>query len=526
MEKFFKRKSAVEQDSNPTPKICDKRSRVDLNNLPSDPGLRQKISDYHPNDQEEIRRAYIQKGPCQPIMKEFPQREISGVLRRFQSDWYKLYGNWLEYSKEKDAAFCLCCYLFRTDINWQVGGDTFVNGGFRTWNKKDRLEVHVGGQNSAHNLAWKKCTDLMNQKQHIQSVFYKQSEQAKIEYRLRLNASVDCIRFLLRQGLAFRGHDESDNSNSKGNFLELLQFLDDHNEFIQEVMLQNTPKNNKLCHHDIQQDIVNAAASETTNAIIKDLGNDLFSILVDESRDISVKEQMVIVVRYVDKRGIITERFLGIVHVVDTTALSLKAAIESLFSKHGLSLCRLRGQGYDGASNMRGEFNGLKTLFMKENGSAFYVHCFAHQLQLTLVVVANNHHDIATLFCLVTKLVNVVGGSCKRQDILRDKQVAKVAEALQTGELSSGRGLNQETSLKRAGDTRWGSHYRTVLNLILMFSSTIDVLEIIQDNGLHSDQRVETSFLMESVQSFEFAFSLHLMKNVLGITNELSLALQ
>ena len=59
-----------------------------------------------------------------------------------------------------------------------------------------------------------------------------------------------------------------------------------------------------------------------------------------------------------------------------------------------------------------------------------------------------------------------------------------------------------------------------------MFSSTIDVLEIIQDNGLHSDQRVEASFLMESVQSFEFAFSLHLMKNVLGITNELSLALQ
>ena len=104
MEKFFKRKSvdsAVEQDSNPTTKICDKRSRVDLNNLPSDLGLRPKISYYHPNDQEEIRRVYIQKGPCQPIMKEFSQREISGVLRRFQSDWYKLYENWLEYTKKR-----------------------------------------------------------------------------------------------------------------------------------------------------------------------------------------------------------------------------------------------------------------------------------------------------------------------------------------------------------------------------------------------------------------------------------------
>ena len=68
-------------------------------------------------------------------------------------------------------------------------------------------------------------------------------------------------------------------------------------------MLRNNPKNNKLTHHDIQKDIVNAAACETTNAIIKDLGDELFSILVDESRDMSVKEHMAVVVHYVDKGG-------------------------------------------------------------------------------------------------------------------------------------------------------------------------------------------------------------------------------
>ena len=30
-------------------------------------------------------------------------------------------------------------------------------------------------------------------------------------------------------------------------------------------------------------------------------------------------------------------------------------------------MSRLRGQGYDGESNMQGEFNGLKTLILKEN---------------------------------------------------------------------------------------------------------------------------------------------------------------
>ena len=38
------------------------------------------------------------------------------------------------------------------------------------------------------------------------------------------------------------------------------------------------------------------------------------------------------------KKGIVIERFLGIVHVSSTTTSSLKTAIEYLFSQHGLSL--------------------------------------------------------------------------------------------------------------------------------------------------------------------------------------------
>jgi hypothetical protein len=86
----------------------------------------------------------------------------------------------------------------------------------------------------------------------------------------------------------------------------------------------------------------------------------------------------------------------------------------------------LRGQGYDGASNMRGELNGLKTFILNENSFAYYVHCFAHQLQLTLVAVAKNHIQIATFFSLVNSVFNVVGASCKRHDTLHEKRIAEV----------------------------------------------------------------------------------------------------
>ena len=151
----------------------------------------------------------------------------------------------------------------------------------------------------------------------------------------------------------------------------------EHNESINEV-LQKASKNCKLTHREIQKDIVNAIAHETSKAIIKDLDNEFFLILVDESHDISVKEQMALVLRYVIKKGIIIERFLGIVHVGSNTVLSLKYAIKCLLCEHNLSLLKLRGQGYDGVSNMQGNINGLKTIILKENKSAFYVHCFAH----------------------------------------------------------------------------------------------------------------------------------------------------
>ena len=85
------------------------------------------------------------------------------------------------------------------------------------------------------------------------------------------------------------------------------------------------------------------------------------------------------------KGGVLVERFLGIQHVPNTSSAALKKALLEVFRKHGLLIARLRGQGYDGASNMRGEFNGLKKLIRDENPYAFYVHCFAHQLQLIVV---------------------------------------------------------------------------------------------------------------------------------------------
>ncbi|KAH0713615.1 hypothetical protein KY289_009574 [Solanum tuberosum] len=209
--------------------------------------------------------------------------------------------------------------------------------------------------------------DLKNQRQSIQSSFDKQSEKARSDYRMRLNASIDVARFLLTSGFSFRGHDESEGSEYKGAFLELLKWYGDRSFDVGRVILGNAPQNDMMICPTIQKDIVEACAKETTKAIIEDLDGDYFGILVDESKDVSHKEQMALILRYVNKSGMVIERFLG----------------------------------YDGASNMQGEINGLKSLILQDTSSAYSIHCFAHQLQLALVEIHfDNIKKISWKSCL------------------------------------------------------------------------------------------------------------------------------
>nr|XP_028948096.1 zinc finger MYM-type protein 1-like [Malus domestica] len=189
------------------------------------------------------------------------------------------------------------------------------------------------------------------------------------------------------------------------------------------------------------------------------------------------REQVAVVLCYVNKKGKAIEKFLGVQHVTSTTSSSLEEAIERFFATTNLSISKLRGQGYDGASNMKGELNGLKTKILNKYPQAFYVHYFAHQLQLALVAVAKGIEGVVIFFNNASILVNTIGSSCKCRDAFREKQLEQNKKALDVGDLEMGRGLNQKSSLMCPCDTRWNSHYGTIVSIIVMFEAVVEVLE-------------------------------------------------
>ncbi|KAG2650687.1 hypothetical protein PVAP13_1NG201200 [Panicum virgatum] len=315
---------------------------------------------------------------------------------------------------------------------------------------------------SHHNDARNACADFKNQRAGVDSKLQTYGKDSEKRYKIRLATALDSTKYLIKQGLSFHGHDESSSSLNKGNYLEMIDSYKEKNE----------------------DDLVKACAQEVSKVIMGEIGDRHFSVLIDESREISIREQMVVVVRLVNSKGNIVERFLGLKHVKETSSEALKKDFVEMLGSHKLPIARIRGQGYDGASNMRGEFNGLHKLIRDDNPYAFYIHCFSHQLQL--VVVA-------------------------RKDLLTEKHHDNILDRLDSGEILSGRGQHQMTSLVRPGDTRWGSHFNTLLRI----ESTWDaILPANNAGGLH---------IMES---FNFVFIMKMMLKLFRITNELSQCLQ
>ena len=97
-------------------------------NIEHDPRSKAPISNYPVNNQDSVRRIYIALVPCQPNMRRdnFPQHDCEG-MRRFQPNWFDEF-KWLEYSVQKDAAYCFVCYLFK-DRSKFPGEDAFVEDG-------------------------------------------------------------------------------------------------------------------------------------------------------------------------------------------------------------------------------------------------------------------------------------------------------------------------------------------------------------------------------------------------------------
>lgn len=257
-----------------------------------------------------------------------------------------------------------------------------------------------------------------------------------------------------------------------------------------------------LLSNRTQNDIIKALATFTKREIRKEIEEaNIYSVLIDETADVSHCEQVSFVVRYVYEMEV-KECFLQVCNVSKTTGEEMAKTVLDL----------LKNKGYDGAANMSGQYRGLQSRILNHNNKDLYVHCQAHCLNVVLVESAKSSLHFITFFNLVEKLYVFFTSSTKRHTAF-----VKCQEALHPGE--------RVIQLQKLSDTRWACREKALKALLKVMSTVVKVLTDMTEQEPPDTAAGDAKMYLKAID-FEFFLCLEIATPVFEVTALASDALQ
>ena len=449
--------------------------------------------------------------PRQPTGMMFPHRLYGSTKRCFQANWYSDYP-WLEYSVERDAVFCFSCRFFGVSADRAL---TCV--GFRDWKhargKNGTLTFHDTACSKHHSaiLSWKAYQSTVTSNSSVAIYLDRGRIKTIEENRAYVKAILECILYCCQQGLPLRGHreliDTEDSSINTGNFRSLVVLQSRSNNIVRQ-RLTSGPKNASWLGHDMQNTLIQLLADAVRKMIHDEIsGAQYFTLIADETKDISKSEQLSVVLRYIHDCKTY-ERFLSYTKCEELNAEALFSYIMSTLKELDVDINNCVSQCYDGASVMSGCQTGVRARISQINPSAIYIHCHAHQLNLVLVDACRKLPHASEFLSLLESLYVFISSSVPHSVfVTKQKELG-----------------HRVIELKQLSDTRWSCRYLSIKSVLSSFSALIQTLEDLSGGANH--RSIESRGLLHQVCSFSFVLSLILFEKVFAIVNNLSTLLQ
>ena len=128
-----------------------------------------------------------------------------------------------------------------------------------------------------------------------------------------------------------------------------------------ENHLQNAPRNAKYTSPDIQNELIECFRDLIDEQLVGEVKESrYYSILADEATDCSMKEQLALIFRFVDKKKNIREEFVSFLECSYVlSGQSLYRTIKEFLVLVGIDISDSRGQGCDQAGAVAGKNQGL-----------------------------------------------------------------------------------------------------------------------------------------------------------------------
>lgn len=334
---------------------------------------------------------------------DFPKNGKQG--RKFRQKWLNDY-SWLSYSIKLDSAFCVQCSLLHHKTKNQKCASNLISKGQNNWNdsasifkKHEKSELHKCVSSIVLELHKQNSGSTKSIKEIISSSYSKKVQ----ENRTFLLSVIDTIVLCGRLSISLRGHRDNFDRLSEvgeyapysvGNFMDLLNFRVRAGDVALKQHLKSCARNATYVSPQIQNELINCCGDFITDSIISEVKEaKFFSVICDEACDTSTKEQMSLVIRFVDQNYNLREDFVSFVHCSEgLSGLSLSNVILKTLNKLGLKLENCRGQCYDGAGNVAGKINGCQAHILRQNRFALYTHCSSHRLNLVICNSCSIHY--------------------------------------------------------------------------------------------------------------------------------------
>lgn len=214
--------------------------------------------------------------------------------------------------------------------------------------------------------------------------------------------------------------------------LQILMFIIEHNlPFVlidSLVLLIKSVASDSLLVKELQMG--RTKATETTCGILLEESNSIisnilqtqkFSLIIDETTDISTTKCLALIVRFYDfKIKKVRDRFLALIALNTADSKAIFEAIVNLFDSLKIPFENLVGFASDNAAVMIGHFNGVKKLLLEKNPHIFSMRCICHSLHLMSSAAAKSiPHKIEIL---ARNIYFYFSHSPKKQGILKEFQ--------------------------------------------------------------------------------------------------------
>ena len=340
--------------------------------------------------------------------------------------------------------------------------------------------------------------------------------------RQKLRSIIKTVVLCGKQDMALRGHRDDlshldESSGNPGIFQALLNFRVEAGDKVLANHFANGPRNATYRSKTIQNEIIEVLGTYIQDKIVAEINEaGAFSLLADEASDKNNKEQLPLVLRFVDKERNVREEFVGFYECEDgVTGQAIATLILKAVQELGLSMDFCKGQCYDGAGNMSGPCNGAAAIVRRQYPKAIYTHCMAHRLNLS-VVSACKIQNVRNMFDTVGEVTRSFEYSPKKEALLVQKVKDVCAES-------------RRHKLLDVCKTRWIQRIDGLEVFLELYEAIVATLETIKanaDRSWNADSTKKAVSHYHAIANFDFVVTLTVCQAVLMFTKGLTVKMQ